>query len=152
MPTFWRNDTVKKRLIAIMFALLAMLLLAACGQAPAAKPSAAPSETSELSATPAPTAKPTPSPSPSPSATPHVHVPVVDEAVEATCQHTGLTEGSHCSVCGEVLTAQTETPIQGHYYLNGYCVWCGMPAPGDSASGDSSSSSEGFELPWIQVF
>ena len=28
---------------------------------------------------------------------------------------------------------------------------CG-PAPGDSASGDSSSSSEGFELPWIQVF
>mgnify|MGYP004524692497 FL=1 len=34
------------------------------------------------------------------------HTPVVDAAVEATCQKTGLTEGSHCSVCNEVLVAQ----------------------------------------------
>ena len=34
------------------------------------------------------------------------HTPVVDAAVAATCQKTGLTEGSHCSVCNEVLVAQ----------------------------------------------
>ena len=34
------------------------------------------------------------------------HTPVVDAAVAATCQKTGLTEGSHCSVCDEVLVAQ----------------------------------------------
>ena len=34
------------------------------------------------------------------------HTPVVDAAVAATCAKTGLTEGSHCSVCNEVLVAQ----------------------------------------------
>ena len=34
------------------------------------------------------------------------HTPVVDAAVAATCAKTGLTEGSHCSVCDEVLVAQ----------------------------------------------
>ncbi|MGN0815037.1 MAG: hypothetical protein ACI4MH_07385 [Candidatus Coproplasma sp.] len=27
------------------------------------------------------------------------HTPVTDEAIEATCSTTGLTEGSHCSIC-----------------------------------------------------
>ena len=35
------------------------------------------------------------------------HTTVIDEAVPATCKNTGLTEGSHCSVCNEVLVAQT---------------------------------------------
>ena len=34
------------------------------------------------------------------------HTTVVDAAVAATCEKTGLTEGSHCSVCNEVLVAQ----------------------------------------------
>ena len=34
------------------------------------------------------------------------HVPVTDPAVAATCAKTGLTEGSHCSVCGTVIKAQ----------------------------------------------
>ncbi len=38
------------------------------------------------------------------------HTIVIDEAVEATEESTGLTEGKHCSVCGEVLVAQTEIP------------------------------------------
>ena len=42
------------------------------------------------------------------------HVEVIDAAVEATCTATGLTEGSHCSVCGEVLVAQQEVAKKEH--------------------------------------
>ena len=42
------------------------------------------------------------------------HAEVVDEAVESTCTATGLTEGKHCSVCGEVLIAQTVVDALGH--------------------------------------
>ena len=42
------------------------------------------------------------------------HTPVVDAAVAATCTKTGLTEGSHCGVCNEVLTKQEEVPAKGH--------------------------------------
>ncbi len=34
------------------------------------------------------------------------HTVVVDAAVPATCTENGLTEGSHCSACGEVIVAQ----------------------------------------------
>lgn len=34
------------------------------------------------------------------------HTETVDRTVTATCTQTGLTEGSHCSVCGAVLSAQ----------------------------------------------
>ena len=46
------------------------------------------------------------------------HTVVTDAAVAATCTQTGLTEGSHCSVCGEILVAQTETPALGHNYTS----------------------------------
>ena len=42
------------------------------------------------------------------------HTVVTDSAKAATCTETGLTEGSHCSVCGEILTAQEEIPAKGH--------------------------------------
>ena len=38
------------------------------------------------------------------------HTPVVDPAVPASVNATGLTEGSHCSVCGTVLKAQEIVP------------------------------------------
>ncbi len=41
---------------------------------------------------------------------------VVDAAVEPTCAETGLTEGSHCPICG-VLVAQETVPKKGHYYV-----------------------------------
>lgn len=44
------------------------------------------------------------------------HTVVTDEAVEPTCTEKGLTEGSHCSVCGTVIVAQTEIPANGHSY------------------------------------
>ena len=43
-----------------------------------------------------------------------VHTPEVIPAVAATCTAGGKTEGSKCSVCGEILTAQTDTPALGH--------------------------------------
>lgn len=42
------------------------------------------------------------------------HTVVTDAAVAAACETTGLTEGSHCSVCGKVLTEQTVIPAAGH--------------------------------------
>ena len=39
---------------------------------------------------------------------------MTDQAVAATCEAAGLTEGSHCSRCGEVLVAQKEVPAIGH--------------------------------------
>ena len=45
------------------------------------------------------------------------HSVVIDEAVAATCTSTGLTEGKHCSVCNEVLVAQTVTEKLAHNYV-----------------------------------
>jgi hypothetical protein len=42
------------------------------------------------------------------------HTPVTDAAVAATCTETGLTEGSHCSVCDTVLVAQEVVPVIDH--------------------------------------
>ncbi len=42
------------------------------------------------------------------------HTEVTDAAVAPTCTEPGKTEGSHCSVCGEVLTAQQTVNALGH--------------------------------------
>ena len=42
------------------------------------------------------------------------HVPEVMEAVAPNCTETGLTEGSKCSRCGEILTAQETVNALGH--------------------------------------
>lgn len=46
---------------------------------------------------------------------PHNHTMVTDPKVAATATSTGLTEGSHCSVCGEVIVKQEVIPtLQKH--------------------------------------
>ena len=42
------------------------------------------------------------------------HTEVTDAAVAATCTEAGKTEGSHCSVCGEVLVAQQTIHVKEH--------------------------------------
>ncbi len=59
----------------------------------------------------------------------HTGTVVSDKAVAATCTETGLTEGSHCSACGMVFTAQEETPASGHSFKNGRCSVCGEKDP-----------------------
>lgn len=47
------------------------------------------------------------------------HAQEIIPAVPPTCTETGLTTGMKCSVCGEILTAQTEVPAFGHSYNSG---------------------------------
>ncbi len=58
------------------------------------------------------------------------HREVADEEVPPTCASTGLTEGSHCSVCSEILVPQEVIPTLLHYYENGACTACGEAEPG----------------------
>ncbi len=49
------------------------------------------------------------------------HTAVTDAAKEPTCTETGLTEGSHCSVCGEIIVAQTIAPAKSHNWAAATC-------------------------------
>ena len=49
----------------------------------------------------------------------HTHTVVKDKAVAATCTKSGLTEGSHCATCNEVLVAQKKIPATGHSWDSG---------------------------------
>ena len=57
------------------------------------------------------------------------HIIVVDSAITPTCTTTGLTEGSHCALCGEIIEAQEVLPATGHNYENGVCINCGEDEP-----------------------
>lgn len=50
------------------------------------------------------------------------HTEVIDEAVAATCTEEGKTQGSHCSVCGAVITAQETIPALGHLWSTNDCA------------------------------
>ena len=51
------------------------------------------------------------------------HVPEADPEVAPTCTKSGLTAGSHCAICGEVLETQTEIPALGHNWSITSYTW-----------------------------
>lgn len=57
------------------------------------------------------------------------HVVVTDETIAPSCTEDGLTEGSHCSRCGEILVERKVIPATGHIDENddGNCDTCGSP-------------------------
>ena len=77
------------------------------------------------------------------------HQPVTDPAVEPTCQYAGKTEGSHCSVCGAIITRQEPVASVDHRYNNGFCVWCGARDPAYHVEIAPGSSGGDYELPLI---
>lgn len=66
------------------------------------------------------------------------HLPVIDHAVAPTRTSTGLTEGSHCSVCGEIITQQQVIPI---LEADEFCITY------DVANGDSYIASQAITNP-----
>lgn len=46
------------------------------------------------------------------------HIEVIDKAIPATCTEYGSTEGSHCSVCGEVIIQRIAVSPTPHVYDN----------------------------------
>ena len=59
------------------------------------------------------------------------HTEVVDAAKAPTCTETGLTAGSHCSVCDEILVAQVVLGSNGHSYGN----WSVVKEPTEAEDG-----------------
>ena len=74
---------------------------------------------------------------------PYFHDTVIDYEVDPTCTEDGLTNGTHCSICGEVITPQEVIPsLGGHtiekiddieptctedgYTEGSYCSVCGI--------------------------
>ena len=83
------------------------------------------------------------------------HTAVVDKAVAATCTETGLTEGSHCSVCNEVLVAQTVVDALGHNWSEwvkvgtrekSTCSRCGQVRYRNIDTGDTGSLEKDAEV------
>lgn len=62
---------------------------------------------------------------PTEESTDHEHISVTDQAIPPTCQATGLSEGSHCQICLEILIPQNTIPKKDHQYQNDFCTVCG---------------------------
>lgn len=62
------------------------------------------------------------------------HTEMTDPAKPSTCTETGLTEGSHCSVCGTVIIPQTETTKAPHSYGQPEIIWAQNDEGGWSAN------------------
>ncbi len=59
----------------------------------------------------------------------HEHSVVIDNAIQASCTETGLSEGTHCSDCGEIITAQRVISQTDHVFTDGTCSVCGTADP-----------------------
>ena len=72
------------------------------------------------------------------------HRIIIDKAVEPSCTRTGLTEGSHCSECGEVTEKQETIEKLEHNYVNGKCSDCDTKQP--NYVDENASKGLAFEL------
>ncbi len=77
------------------------------------------------------------------------HTTVTDKAVAATCTTTGLTEGSHCSVCNKVFVEQQTVPANDHSYQNELCVNCGKNQYSQDLLYTLNSDLEGYSVTGI---
>ena len=77
------------------------------------------------------------------------HTPVTDAYKAPTCTETGLTEGSHCSVCNEVLVAQNEIVAKGHTEVVIPAQAATCLAPGLTAGVKCSVCGEILEVPQV---
>ena len=74
-----------------------------------------------------------------PSACTHANTTALP-AVAPTCTQTGLTAGSKCTDCGEVVVAQQTVPATGHTMVDGACSVCGATSGSDSSDSGSSEN------------
>ena len=66
------------------------------------------------------------------------HTPVSDPAVAATCTSEGKTAGSHCSICGAVLTTQKTIPAKEHTPVSDPAVAATCTSEGKTAGSHCS--------------
>ena len=79
------------------------------------------------------------------------HTAAISPATEPTCQHTGQTEGSYCSVCKQTLKARETLPAVDHHYENGACIWCGKSqteSTGSNAQTPPPPGENELEIAW----
>ncbi len=87
----------------------------------------------------------------------HVHTVVTDSAVSATCTTTGLTEGSHCSTCNQVIVAQQEVPLVAHTLGNlvdevsATCLTTGVKAHKTCSVCEKNFDADGNEITDLQI-
>ena len=74
-----------------------------------------------------------------------VHNTVVDEAVAPTCTESGLTEGSHCSICGMVFVRQETVDATGHDWVQSADSTEALTVYVCQNCGDSYSAAVGVE-------
>ena len=89
------------------------------------------------------------------------HTAVTDPAKAATCTETGLSEGSHCSVCGHVIKAQTVTAALGHDYSGNYhydagghwkvCSRCGTVSAKQRHNYDNDRDTKCNDCDWVRT-
>lgn len=51
----------------------------------------------------------------------HQHQIIKDEGVQPTCETSGLTKGSHCGECSEVIVPQLKIDALGHHWVSASC-------------------------------
>lgn len=73
------------------------------------------------------------------------HELVVDSRIEPTCLEEGLTEGTHCSLCNEVLTKQATIPALGHEVVTDDAVEATLLYEGKTAGKHCSRCDEILE-------